>query len=198
MHTWTVLDHVPTLEPKLPGVGLRSLGVVLPGIRSTTSQIKPFTKWWSDQNQTALAASGPLLVVIGDSTAIGIGASAPDRGYVGLLRDALSERDGLPWRVVNLAQSGAKTTDGLERQLPPGHILTLEPGESITLNPGDWHAFWGQGGDVLIGEVSTVNDDMTDNVFRDPIGRFAEIEEDVDPTHLLVSDYDHWFETASP
>jgi hypothetical protein len=55
--------------------------------------------------------------------------------------------------------------------------------------PGDWHAFWGEGGDVLIGEVSTVNDDETDNWFREPIGRFAAIDEDVAPTHLLVSDY---------
>jgi D-lyxose ketol-isomerase len=58
--------------------------------------------------------------------------------------------------------------------------------------PGDWHAFWGEGGDVLIGEVSTVNDDLTDNIFREPIGRFAEIDEDVAPWHLLVSDYDRW------
>jgi D-lyxose ketol-isomerase len=28
--------------------------------------------------------------------------------------------------------------------------------------------------------------------FRDPIGRFSEIEEDVAPTHLLVSDYAKW------
>ena len=28
--------------------------------------------------------------------------------------------------------------------------------------------------DVLIGEVSTVNDDLTDNIFAEPIGRFAE------------------------
>ncbi|MFM2366461.1 MAG: D-lyxose isomerase, partial [Pseudomonadota bacterium] len=25
-----------------------------------------------------------------------------------------------------------------------------------------------------------------------PIGRFAEIDEDVAPTHLLVSDYERW------
>ena len=40
-----------------------------------------------------------------------------------------------------------------------------------------------------IGDV-TVNDDLTDNIFREPIGRFAEIDEDVAPTHLLVSDYE--------
>ena len=84
-------------------------------------------------------------------------------------------------------------TDGLRHELPAGHILKLAPGESITLNPGDWHAFWGEGGDVLIGEVSTVNDDLTDNIFREKIGRFADIEEDVAPTYLLVSDYDRWF-----
>ena len=49
--------------------------------------------------------------------------------------------------------------------------------------------FWGSGGDVLIGEVSTVNDDETDNIFSEPIGRLAQIDEDMAPTHLLVSDY---------
>ena len=84
-------------------------------------------------------------------------------------------------------------TDGVLRTQPPGAILRLQPGESVTLMPGNWHAFWGEGGDVLIGEVSTVNDDRTDNIFRDPIGRFSDIEEDEDPLHLLVSDYDRVF-----
>jgi D-lyxose ketol-isomerase len=83
-------------------------------------------------------------------------------------------------------------TDGVARTQPAGAKLKLNPGESVTLMPGNWHAFWGEDGDVLIGEVSTVNDDLTDNVFREPIGRFSDIEEDVAPTHLLVSDYDKW------
>ena len=82
--------------------------------------------------------------------------------------------------------------DGLARTLPAGGVLKLAPGESVTLMPGNWHAFWGEGGDVLIGEVSTVNNDLTDNVFFDPIGRFASIEEDEAPLHLLVSDYEKW------
>jgi D-lyxose ketol-isomerase len=89
-------------------------------------------------------------------------------------------------------RGGTVWCDGLRRDFGPGEKLKLAPGESVTLMPGDWHAFWGEGGDVLIGEVSTVNDDETDNVFREPIGRFAEIEEDVAPTHLLVSDYAKW------
>jgi D-lyxose ketol-isomerase len=89
-------------------------------------------------------------------------------------------------------RGGAVRCDGIDRPFAPGEILKLAPGESVTLMPGDWHAFWGEGGDVLIGEVSTVNDDVTDNVFVEPIGRFAEIEEDEAPMHLLVSDYDRW------
>ena len=87
---------------------------------------------------------------------------------------------------------GTVMCDGIRRDFGPGEKLKLAPGESVTLMPGDWHAFWGEGGDVLIGEVSTVNDDETDNIFREPIGRFARIEEDVAPTHLLVSDYRTW------
>ncbi|MEM8555907.1 MAG: D-lyxose/D-mannose family sugar isomerase [Pseudomonadota bacterium] len=86
-------------------------------------------------------------------------------------------------------RGGTVWCDGIRRDFGPGEKLKLAPGESVTLRPGDWHAFWGEGGDVLIGEVSTVNDDETDNIFREPIGRFSTIEEDEPPMHLLVSDY---------
>jgi hypothetical protein len=89
-------------------------------------------------------------------------------------------------------QGGQVMCDGVLRRFGPGERLRLAPGESVTLMPGDWHAFWAEGADVLIGEVSTVNDDVTDNIFVDPIGRFAAIEEDEEPLHLLVSDYPHW------
>lgn len=80
-------------------------------------------------------------------------------------------------------------TDGRERRLAAGAHLSLDPGESVTLMPGDWHAFWAEDADCLIGEVSTVNDDRTDNIFARPIDRFATITDDEPPVHLLVSDY---------
>ncbi|MBZ8132050.1 D-lyxose/D-mannose family sugar isomerase [Afifella sp. IM 167] len=83
-------------------------------------------------------------------------------------------------------------TDGVKRTLPAGAHLRLSPGESVTLVPGVWHAFWAEGGPALVGEVSTVNDDRTDNIFRDSVSRFSTIEEDEAPLHLLVSDYDKW------
>lgn len=87
--------------------------------------------------------------------------------------------------------------DGEMRTVDAGGLLKLEPGESVTLLPGVWHAFWGEGADVLIGEVSTVNDDETDNIFRDPVPRFAQIDEDVRPNHLLVSDYEAFLKAGN-
>ena len=83
-------------------------------------------------------------------------------------------------------------SDGRPRNFAAGGNLKLSPGESVTPMPGDWHASWAEGADVLIAEVSTVNDDHTDNIFRDLIGRYSAVEEDEAPLHLLVSDYDRW------
>ncbi|MEP6018275.1 MAG: D-lyxose/D-mannose family sugar isomerase [Paracoccaceae bacterium] len=80
-------------------------------------------------------------------------------------------------------------SDAVPVRLGKGELLRLKPGQSVTLPPSIWHAFWAENGRCLITEVSTVNDDVTDNVFEDPIGRFPDIEEDVDPTRLLVTDY---------
>ena len=71
-----------------------------------------------------------------------------------------------------------------------GGLLKPDPGESVTLMPGIWHAFRGEGADVLITEVFPVNDDKTDNILERTIGRFANVEEDAAPVHLFVSDYD--------
>ena len=80
-------------------------------------------------------------------------------------------------------------TDGIRRTLAPGDKLKLGAGESVTLLPGMYHEFWAEGGDALIGEVSTVNDDLADNYFLEPLGRFPEIDEDAPPCRLLVGDY---------
>lgn len=88
------------------------------------------------------------------------------------------------------------STDGVMRTVPAGGVITLAPGESITLPPYCYHKFWGAESRVLVGEVSTVNDDSTDNRFFDPLGRFPAIEEDEAPVYLLVSDYDRYYATA--
>ncbi|NCO22426.1 MAG: D-lyxose/D-mannose family sugar isomerase [Rhodobacterales bacterium] len=90
---------------------------------------------------------------------------------------------------INRTDDVTVPSDAMPVTLPAGGHLRLKPGQSVTLMPGIWHAFWAEQGDCLIGEVSTVNDDKTDNVFEKPIGRFSTIDEDVAPLHLLVSDY---------
>ena len=79
--------------------------------------------------------------------------------------------------------------DGLFHRVAPGEHLVLQPGESLTLKPGIFHAFWAEEDDVVIGEVSAVNDDHTDNVFFGEQARFPSIVEDEEPLHLLVGDY---------
>ncbi|MCD2172434.1 D-lyxose/D-mannose family sugar isomerase [Rhizobium sp. C4] len=77
--------------------------------------------------------------------------------------------------------------DGIHRRLTQWQPLELRPGESVTIMPGLYHRFYGRPGDgpVLVGEVSQVNDDRTDNFFLEPVGRFSEIEEDEPPLRPL-------------
>ena len=79
--------------------------------------------------------------------------------------------------------------DGLRHRVNAGDTVALAPGESITLEPGCYHAFWAAESKALVGEVSLVNDDNTDNYFYEPVGRFPTIEEDEPPLRLLVKDY---------
>lgn len=67
--------------------------------------------------------------------------------------------------------------------------VVLSPGESITLLPGVIHAFYASGDDVIAGEVSTHNDDASDNIFLEPAERFPRFDEDVTAERLVVADY---------
>lgn len=81
--------------------------------------------------------------------------------------------------------------DGRNYEVPAGCEICVEPGESITLPSGLYHSFWGEPGKgkILVGEVSTVNDDRVDNRFYEPVGRFPAIEEDEPPLYLLSMNY---------
>jgi hypothetical protein len=83
--------------------------------------------------------------------------------------------------------------DGVKRIVKAGDTVALGPGESITLPSRLYHKFWAVEGRVLIGEVSLVNDDNTDNRFYEPVGRFPEIEEDEPPLYLLCTDYFQYY-----
>lgn len=84
--------------------------------------------------------------------------------------------------------------DGIPQTVRAGYTVVLTPGESIFLEPGMLHQFYGEKGKgkVLVGEVSTVNDDNTDNYFIDANPRFPVVEEDAKVEYLLVNDYKHY------
>ena len=81
--------------------------------------------------------------------------------------------------------------DGREITVPAGTQVPLKPGQSITITPLLYHDFTVEpgGGPVLLGEVSQVNDDSSDNRFEPPMGRFPTIEEDEPPYRLLCNEY---------
>lgn len=105
-------------HPALAAVSLLFLGLVtvwsvkLVRLQLSVGQNQEF--WSSPQGQTG----GLTYVALGDSAAQGIGASRPDRGYVGLLADRLRDQTGRPVRVVNLSSSGARLADVLQDQMP--------------------------------------------------------------------------------
>ncbi len=101
--------------------------VLLPGVRQVHAQVAVYARAWDEANDAALAAEGPLWVVLGDSTAQGIGAPSYDQGYVGQLRAVLDEHSSRPWRVLNLSRSGARAADVLATQLPRLEALETEP-----------------------------------------------------------------------
>lgn len=107
-------------------VGLLVRGAI-PGLRRVHAQVPVYAKAWDEANALALAASGPLWVALGDSTAQGIGAPSPDQGYVGLVHRVLEERTGQAWRVLNLSKSGGRMADVLAGQLPRLEALEQTP-----------------------------------------------------------------------
>lgn len=101
------------LSGRPPGRFVSLAARVVPGVRAVQDQVEPYALAWRRHNIAALTAPGKLWVALGDSMTIGIGATAHDRGWVGQL---LERHAG--WRVVNLAVSGGRVRDVLDRQLP--------------------------------------------------------------------------------
>ena len=79
--------------------------------------------------------------------------------------------------------------DGRKFTIDPGEKIMVYPGQSITLPTGQYHSFWAEGEKVLLGEVSSTNDDTVDNHFYERTGRFPEIYEDEEPLYYLSNEY---------
>lgn len=89
----------------------------VPVFRRSFEQVETYRAAWEQANASARNAGGPLWLVLGDSAAQGVGASAYDQGYVGVVLERL-RAGGEPWRVVNLSRSGARTREVVDVQWP--------------------------------------------------------------------------------
>jgi len=98
-----------TRTPVADRSGLRAgwLGRWTDGVTALRGDCVTFASHWQLHNQRILTEAGPLWVVLGDSTAQGLGAPSPEGGYVGQALAELRLRTGQRWRVLNLSTSGA-------------------------------------------------------------------------------------------
>jgi D-lyxose ketol-isomerase len=81
--------------------------------------------------------------------------------------------------------------DGITKVMPAGSVLTLLPGESVTLPPRLCHKFYGHkdGPIVFAGEISSLNDDSTDNCFLKLDAARSPIIEDEAAKYILANEY---------
>ena len=81
--------------------------------------------------------------------------------------------------------------DGVAHEFNPGEEIHIAPGNSITLRPYVYHLFWAKAGsgDLICGEVSSINDDNTDNYNAEEVSRFSEVVEDENILHPLCNEY---------
>lgn len=103
--------------------------------------------------------------------------------------DIISRWGRLAIKLASPAPVIRLQVNGEMRDIPTDRPLILDAGERITLTPGARHEFWADSEYAVIGEVSTANDDVNDNVFDSKdIGRYSSIEEDEPALVRLVSD----------
>ena len=109
-----------TRTPVADRSGLRAgrFGRWTDGVTAMRGDCATFASHWQAHNYRILTETGPLWVVLGDSTAQGLGALSPEGGYVGQVLAELRLRTGLRWRVLNLSTSGALICDVRREQLP--------------------------------------------------------------------------------
>ena len=129
------------------------------------------------------------------------GQILPNHYHLQKTEDIISRGGGiLMIQVFNSLSSGAVDTnndvrvivDGIESLVPAGTFVEIPTGSSMTVYPGLYHLFSvKQGtGTAIIGEVSSVNDDRTDNYFAEARPRFVPVEEDVPMLFPLCNEYD--------
>jgi len=169
---WDVVDF---------GLGkFEEMGCVLFTIRNGNQQIDQYEKPYCEK----------LLIIADDQV-------TPYHFHFAKMEDIINRAGGDLMVQVYNADEGEQladtpvevNTDGYVHTVEAGTVVCLTPGESITLPSYQYHKFWADGGTVLCGEVSMVNDDMVDNRFLEALERYPTLEEDEPACYLLCTEY---------
>jgi acyl-CoA thioesterase I len=179
------------------GIKHGKLGRWTDGVAVLRADRTEFASYWTAHNDQVLSnrelalrrgdEPDPLWVVLGDSTAQGLGAPGPRGGYVGQTLYELRRTTGRQWRVVNLSVSGALIRDVLAGQIPlldgqrpdlvtcgagandilyspPGKLfsdlrtlLAAVPEETVVLDLPLLSGFWGIVGRMSVPYISRIN-----------------------------------------
>lgn len=97
------------------------------------ASVERYAQYWTMQNTRTSQDKPVVYVALGDSAAQGIGASSPEKGYVGLVAERLAQQKSRPVHIINLSKSGAKIADVTKNQVPL--LADLKP-DIITLDIG--------------------------------------------------------------
>lgn len=116
--------------------GLILLLIFLISLAELFTQISRYKNHWDKINRAPSQSNEIIYIALGDSTAQGIGASSPSKGYVGLIAEHLRVTGDRPVRVINLSKSGAKVKDVLDTQLPALEKTGLADKAVITIEIG--------------------------------------------------------------
>ena len=109
-----------TRTPAAEFSGLRGgpFGRWADGVTAMRADCVTFAEHWQAHNEWVLARAGPLWVVLGDSTAQGLGAPTPEGGYVGQVLTVLREETACRGRCSTCRRPARSSATCSRDQLP--------------------------------------------------------------------------------
>lgn len=112
------------------------LGLVVCGLLVFTS-VRRFANYWETGNQKPVSDSAIVMVVLGDSTVQGIGATSPTKGFVGQVAQRLARESGRPVQIYNFSKTGAEASQVLAEQVNQPAIIKQADLVLVAVGPND-------------------------------------------------------------
>jgi acyl-CoA thioesterase-1 len=112
------------------------IAVTLTKIGILYSQVERYKQYWATERDRDAEPGSVSYIALGDSGAQGIGATRPEKSYVGLLANSIGNKTNQPVHITNLSVSGAKVADVSRVQIPQLKGQTITDDTIITLSIG--------------------------------------------------------------